>query len=144
MGVVTTASPSQGQSYAGRRHLSENLRERAETVKNVVRSFESLRELPRPFLQPFPALRSRGSCESIRSVAALLVSSNDSSPEGGDVRSAPGNIERSATLQVSESVSHSVSISNIIQPYLNLLAGCLQLHLRPEPVSQQLSSGVSR
>ena len=117
MGVVTTAtaSPSQGKSYAGRRHLSENLRERAETVKNVVRSFESLRELPRPFLQPFPALRSRGSCESIRSVAAVLVSSNDSSPEGGDVRSAPGNIERSATLQVSQ----SVSISNIIQPYLN-------------------------
>ena len=104
MGVVSTASPSQAKSYAGRRHLSENLRERAETVKNVVRSFESLRELPRPFLQPFPALRSRGSCESIRSVAAVLVSSNeDSSPEGGDsVKSAPGNIERSATLQVSE------------------------------------------
>ena len=39
--------------------LSENLRDRAETVKNVVRSVESLRELPRPFLQPFPALRSR-------------------------------------------------------------------------------------
>ena len=107
MGVVTTTSPSQGKSYAGRRHLSENLRGRAETVKNVVRSFESLRELPRPFLQPFPALRSRGSCESIRSVAAVLVSTNDdSSPEGGDsVRSAPGNIERSATLQVSQSVS---------------------------------------
>ena len=112
MGVVTTASPGQGKSYAGRRHLSENLRERAETVKNVVRSFESLRELPRPFLQPFPALRTRGSCESVRSVAAVLVTNHDSSPEGGDsVRSAPGNIERSATLQVCQSV---FNIRNIV------------------------------
>ena len=91
MGVVTTAT------------ASPSLRDRAETVKNVVRSVESLRDLPRPFLQPFPALRFRGSCESVRSVAAVL----DSSPEAGDsVRSAPGNIERSATLQVSNTVSY--------------------------------------
>ena len=50
--------------------------------------------------------RSRGSCESVRSVAAVLVSSHqDSSPEGGEsVRSAPGNIERSATLQVRQAI----------------------------------------
>ena len=94
-----------GVRYGGRRHLSDNLRERAESVKNVVRSFESLRDLPKPFLQPLRSRESlrdlRTSCESIRSMTAGLLSLEDSSPECGDsVWSAPGNIERSSTLQV--------------------------------------------
>ena len=107
MGVIEK-NFARNKVYTGRRHLSDNLRERAETVKTVVRSFESLRDLPRPLLQLAPTFRSRdslrdlrSSCESIRSVRPGLVSPEDSSPDcGHSVRSAPGNIERSSTLQV--------------------------------------------
>ena len=108
MGVIEK-NFARNKVYTGRRHLSDNLRERAETVKTVVRSFESLRDLPRPLLQLAPTFRSRdslrdlrSSCESIRSVkTGGLVSPEDSSPDcGHSVRSAPGNIERSSTLQV--------------------------------------------
>ena len=107
MGVIETSfvTRSSNKTYGARRHLSDNLRERAESVKNVVRSFESLRDLPKPFLQPLRSRESlrdlRTSCDSIRSMTAGLLSLDDSSPDCGDsVWSAPGNIERSSTLQV--------------------------------------------
>ena len=122
MGVI-----EKSRSFSSSDVKTSCLRSRSESVKNVVRSFESLKDIVKPFKVSRESLkdavttkiltkngRTGGSCESLRSVrSAVTPFSRDYDEEDNvhSIKSAPGNIGGSATLQDVFTFTFDVSLS---------------------------------